>query len=484
MPEAGRQPRRRRITTTLVYLLLLALGAGFFFSWGFMARARGWPPGPQLQALARSSLGLALQGASSEDAQAPLASWQELDDVRARLEADPTVSSTGEELEALGYASGYERAPGMSGVVFHDPEATQPGANLVVSGHGLEIKLLSMAGDLLHSWALDQPPSLAAKSETEQPALEASFDCTESGFFRRARLIADGSVLAILNCGGLVAFDRAGNVLWSAEPSAHHALDLDDDGNIVVLTRNAAVLPYMHAWRPILDDTITVLRPDGSRVRSFSILEALRTSDYAPILAKRAEYGDILHTNSIQWLDGENAEQHPAFARGNLLLSIRQLNVIVVIDPTIERVVWAWSGLFEAQHEPTLLDNGNVLVFDNRGAPDPSAGQPTGQSQVVEFDPSSGAVVWRYRGSQSIPFYSDTSGSAARLDNGNTLITESNSGRAFEVDRRGQIVWEFFNPERGGRNDELIATLFEVVRIPHDQIDWLDWLDQPDLRSR
>ena len=473
MPEAGRQPRRRRILGALAYLLLLALAAGSFFSWGYMARARGWPPGPQLQAVARSSLGLALQGASDQDAQAPLASWQKLDDVRTRLEGDPSDNDTTQKLEALGYASGYERAPGMSGVVFHDPVATQPGANLVVSGHGLEIDLLSMAGDPLHSWTLDEVPDFAAKSSTDQPPLEASWDCTESGFFRRAHLLGDGTILAILNCGGLVALDRDSNVLWSAEPTAHHALDIDDEGKIIVLTRNAAVLPYMHAWRPILDDTITVLGSDGSPVRSFSILEALRYSDYAPLLAKRAEYGDILHTNSVQWLDGAHAERHPAFASDNLLISIRQLNAIAVIDPSTERVVSAWSGLFEAQHEPTLLDNGNLLVFDNRGAIDSSSDQPHRQSQVLELDPRSGTVVWRYRGSGSNPFFSDTSGSAARLDNGNTLITESNSGRAFEVNPRGQIVWEFFNPERGGKNDELIATLFEVVRIPLEQLDWL-----------
>ena len=34
---------------------------------------------------------------------------------------------------------------------------------------------------------------------------------------------------------------------------------------------------------------------------------------------------------------------------------------------------------------------------------------------------------------------------AQRLPNGNTLITESDAGRVFEVTEGGDIVWEFVN---------------------------------------
>ena len=54
------------------------------------------------------------------------------------------------------------------------------------------------------------------------------------------------------------------------------------------------------------------------------------------------------------------------------------------------------------------------------------------------------------------------------LSNGNTLIVESDAGRAFEVDRGGEIVWEYYNPHRAGPHGELIATLFDVVRLPED----------------
>jgi hypothetical protein len=42
------------------------------------------------------------------------------------------------------------------------------------------------------------------------------------------------------------------------------------------------------------------------------------------------------------------------------------------------------------------------------------------------------------------------------------------AGRAFEVTGEDEIVWEFINPDLSGENDELIATLLEMTRVPDD----------------
>ena len=124
-------------------------------------------------------------------------------------------------------------------------------------------------------------------------------------------------------------------------------------------------------------------------------------------------------------------------------------------------------GSFEGQHDPKVIPNGNLLLFDNRGRGNASS--------VLELDPLTGETVWEYHGTPEAPFFSLTCGTAERLPNGNTLVTESDSGRAFEVTRAGEIVWEFWNPQRAGENGEYIATLFEVVRLPPEfPLDWLE----------
>ena len=59
----------------------------------------------------------------------------------------------------------------------------------------------------------------------------------------------------------------------------------------------------------------------------------------------------------------------------------------------------------------------------------------------------------------------------SRLTNGNTLITESDGGRLFEVTPEGEIVWEFINPVRGGENDEFIPILSSGERIDPKNLD-------------
>ena len=56
-------------------------------------------------------------------------------------------------------------------------------------------------------------------------------------------------------------------------------------------------------------------------------------------------------------------------------------------------------------------------------------------------------------------------GSVQRLPNGNTLVTDSFAGRAFEVTRERQVVWRFDNPARAGEKGEFVAVVPELVRV-------------------
>ena len=51
-----------------------------------------------------------------------------------------------------------------------------------------------------------------------------------------------------------------------------------------------------------------------------------------------------------------------------------------------------------------------------------------------------------------------------RLPNGNTLIAESDRGRAFEVTAEGEIVWQWLNPARD--EEGRLATLVRMKRLP------------------
>ena len=62
------------------------------------------------------------------------------------------------------------------------------------------------------------------------------------------------------------------------------------------------------------------------------------------------------------------------------------------------------------------------------------------------MDPRSNQIVWEYKDSPINNFFSGYISGARRLANGNTLITEGQSGRMFQVTPEKEVVWEYVNP--------------------------------------
>lgn len=446
--------RRRAAYASLAVVLL---GAGFLY--GYFFHRNGLFPAPLMRSWSEPP--------RVESVEVPPGRWNPASSA-ARAEMQGQI----DELRAIGYLSGSSLAPEVTGVTLNDPSLTNAGLNLYTSGHAPEGILMDMDGAVLHRWAYSfedvWPPG--SDSDGERPGY---FDVDS---WRRAHLFDNGDLLVIYEGFGVAKLDRDSNLLWSyprnnaaalqSEPGAHHDLFVDASGLIYVLTRYARVVPRVNPGWPILEDFITVLTPDGEPVESLSLLEAFERSLFATLLGRMAERGDIFHTNTIEVFDGRHAATASIFKQGNVLISLRELNVIAIVDMELGEVVWAITGLGKKQHQPTLLDNGNMLLFDNLGN--------DGKSEVIEFNPPSQQAVWRYPVDASVDLFSATCGSNQRLPNGNTLITETDAGRAFEVDPAGAIVWEFLNPQRAGDDDELIASLFEVIRLPADfPVDWL-----------
>ena len=155
---------------------------------------------------------------------------------------------------------------------------------------------------------------------------------------------------------------------------------------------------------------------------------------------------DWAHNNTLEVIpENETAEIERErggpvrFEPGNIVFSYRSIDVIGVIDYPSGDIVWAWGpSELDGQHLPHVLENGNLLIFDN--------GAERGYSRVIELDPLEDEIVWEYTGSPKSSFYSPFISGARRLPNGNTLICEGSERRLFEVTPDGKIVWDFVSP--------------------------------------
>ena len=383
---------------------------------------------------------------------------------RAREPADAVADEERqrlEELAAVPYLSGYVEAPAEQDVIRYDPARAHNGYNLYNSGHGPEALLIDMEGQPLHSWSLGKEAVWP-----DAPTRKMAF------YWRRVRVYPNGDLLVVFDSYGLMKLDRDSNLLWKYTRACHHDLEVTDNGDIYVLYRESAVLEDYNDGRRVMPDGVVVLTSDGEPKEEYRILECFNNSNYAYMLRWiPPDVQDLLHANSVRVFDGSHEHLSPFYKEGNILIALRKIDVVAIIDPDERSVVWATSGiengLWHKQHDPRVLADGTMLLFDNRGRGDVE------RTSVLEFDPFTLRVNWQFGGGTGASLYSRTLGASRRLPNGNTLISESNYGRAVEVTREGEIVWEFINPHRAGDENELIATLFEMQRLDYDYVRFL-----------
>ncbi|HLW27317.1 MAG TPA: arylsulfotransferase family protein [Kiloniellales bacterium] len=354
-----------------------------------------------------------------------------------------------------------------SGVTRISAEQMQEGLTLYASGEETVARLLSAEGDVLHEWHLPFSEMLSQSTRIQSPRPDPFV------YFRNAHLYPDGSLLVVIEGNGDTPYGYAiaklgadSELLWLYDGGAHHDLDVGPDGRIYGITHAVVQHRLEHfdnladAW---LEDYLVVLSPEGEEELKLPLTEMVARSPYRHLLHTVSSYsvGDPLHTNAVNVVGAEFAASHPFAEEGDLLLSFRELNAVGIVRPETEELVWATRGPWLGQHDADPLPNGNILLFDNYGGYQSEAGI----SRVIEFSPQTGEIAWTYGGSDAHPLDSAIRSEQQRLDNGNTLIVESNGGRILEVAPDGELVWEFINPARGGEKQDQVAIVASARRL-------------------
>lgn len=327
----------------------------------------------------------------------------------------------------------------------------QPGLTLVLAADATEARLIDGTGTAQHIWwrAFDDIAHWIGDSHWG-PAWPPTH--LGRAFFRDGQLGADGSLLLLFESLGLVRLDVNSKVQWaSREGQMHDSFDVAADGTIYALSRQIVhrrlgLATFEAHQDRLLENEIVVLAADGRTVARFSLLDAFLDSDHATLLewTKDSNPLDASHLH---------VARHGPF-RGQLVVCLRQLHSIAIVDPTARRVTAVFAGLVDRPSAATVLPGGSILAFDS------GHGLDTGS--VIEFDPASQRIVWRYPGPDGPGLRASAFGACQRLPNGNTLITESSGGRAIEVTSAGAVVWDYRSPWRVGDH---LAMLFRAQRI-------------------
>ncbi|MEM9953475.1 MAG: aryl-sulfate sulfotransferase [Chloroflexota bacterium] len=346
---------------------------------------------------------------------------------------------------------------------------------------------------------------------------------TETRLFN-AYLIDNGDLLALTRfrngdnfpaggTGQVVRLSWDGEILWQYDftlPDAqiHHDLAIMPNGHLLMLMWER-IYPEQFAEygidptimpedEPIFYDTIIQVDPQTNE-----IVWRWRTLDHGvqtinPDLAnfgvpaanpnlidlnythRQNRTADRTHINAIEY--------HPEL--NQILLSAHYQSEIWIVDYETEELVYRWGnpatygrGLPENrqtfnQHNPTWLDNGNILIFNN------GLSNSRPYSSVIEivppvnddgtYDLLDGAAfapfepVWEYAPRDEDEFFARNISGAQRLANGNTFITDGPSGRLFEIDTNDTIVWEYINPIWFEPEEPRPTSIFRATRYLAD----------------
>jgi hypothetical protein len=350
----------------------------------------------------------------------------------------------------------------IKGLVFCDSRTAYHGTTLFTPVEGRCVMLVDLFGNLVNSWELF---------------------CDAAG---AAGLLPTGNILygakseaAILpeleGSGGIIQeMSPDGEVVWEyEEPTLHHAPFRMRNGNTLVM--KWVKVPEGIAQRVkgggtdteregvMWGDVIQEIQPDGRVVWEWVAHEHMSPEDFhrCPLCPRDT------------WMHANSCSELP---NGNILVSFAKINTVAMVGKKSGKVLWHWGtgGELAHQHAPSMLENGNILVYDNGFHPQ---GLALNYSRVVEMDWKNNEMVWSYEGPEGgalkMLFYSSMYSNCQRLPNGNTLVCEGMTGRIFEITTRQTLVWEYVNafpgPEHPGSPGESRSyPVYGAFRYGHD----------------
>ena len=368
------------------------------------------------------------------------------------------------------------------------------GFTLFAPNHSTNTYLINNEGLLVNEWSSSYVPGLAV------------YLLENGNLLRSAAIESDNTT----QTGGFELFTWDNILIWQYyQGSQHHDIEPLPNGNVLMIVndvknysaaisagrdpekllsnslRSLSILEISqigidsgeivwewHAWDHLIQDFDETKLNYGS----VDLHPELIDVNFAPNI-----YSDWLHTNSIDY--NEDLDQ--------ILVSHRNTNEIWVIDHSTTSqeasghtggisgkggdILFRWGNpvsyrageeqdqrLF-GQHDANWVRDefnnyqNSIMIFNN-GIERPSGSYSTAIEisvplienncyNILEtgvFGPAD--EVWSYTSPDTFDFSSPRFGSAQRLQNGNTLISNSEMGTFFEVDSLNENVWKYINP--------------------------------------
>lgn len=313
----------------------------------------------------------------------------------------------------------------VDGFAMYRPDLAEPGYTLVAGlsknqdKGAFEVVLYDGDGQTVHTWPVD----FKMLSPDGPKPLNTMLHGME--------VLADGSIAVAFDAGHTIArLDMCGQPIWSKTGDFHHSITADGQGGLY--TWEAETIKRLD--QDTGEETFSLdlrneIIPAGDGQEGIFLVRS-----FIQGIGESLSYAsDPFHANDVEMLRPDMAAAFPMFEAGDLMISLREINLVAVVSPTGE-LRWWQHGPWLKQHDPDFEADGTITVFDNNSG--------SGRSRILNIDPKTNITTIAYEGTPEHPFYNWQRGKQQQLPNGNILVTEAQKGRVFEFAPGGELVWE------------------------------------------
>ncbi len=289
------------------------------------------------------------------------------------------------------------------------------------SRNRFEIKLLNIPdGKMIKKWNLNDN-IIKRTNFIEQATLN----------FQHPLLTKDSSVIVIRNNGTLFSLNKFNRFNWvNKDYYFHHSLEQENDSTIWVCATVKESKQYN--IEGFVHEAICSIDPRNGKVKYImSVADILIENGLKYLLEIGYENGGI-HLNDIE----PAPRSSKYWEKGDLLMSMRSRNSIMLYRPTTNKIIWIKTGPWLAQHDCDFVDGKTIMIFGNDVLWNKNSLLVNGHNDIYFYDFEKKEVIKPYTNlMKKIGIKTLSEGRCDILSNGDLFIDESNNGKLYIINK-------------------------------------------------
>lgn len=267
----------------------------------------------------------------------------------------------------------------------------------------------------------------------------------------------------------LVKIDKCSRLIWQNSVDIfHHTNEFDFEKNIWAPSE---MFPYSlekylfgDEFGKFKDDAVTQVSPNGEILFQKSLAEIFNDNNLRSLLFLGSSKfkRDPFHLNDIQ----PALKNTKYWKKGDLFLSLRHLNMIVLYRPSTNKVIKTIFGPFFRQHDVDIISDKEISIFNNNLEITKERGPDVKiNSEIVIYNFETDSFSKKFN-KQLINnnFQTQNQGLHEILKDGELFLDESEFGRLLFFDKNGNLSWQYLNRAKNNK-----TYLNNWVRIIEDE---------------